>query len=108
MRLYEMAERRWRTRCPCCTRPMTPTRYKPGKPDPGTMRTRGHDRAVAHGGDPMQWLFMCRRCNNEQGWLSFAAWARMLVLRDDPRAPLVVEVARFCHEWRQKHERKAA
>ena len=108
MRLHEAAGQRWRNRCPCCTRPMTKTVDRKGQAQPGTMRTRGHDRAVAHGGAVDQWLSMCRRCNNEQGWLSFAAWARMLVLRDDPRAPLVVEVARFCHEWRQEHERKAA
>lgn len=101
-RLHEEASQRWRNRCPCCTRHMTKTVDKPGRSQPGTMRTRGHDRAVAHGGDPQQWLFMCRKCNEHQGWLSFAAWARMLVLRDDPRAELVAEVARFCHQWREK------
>lgn len=102
MRLHEAAELRWRRRCPCCDRHMTPTVSVLGKSQPGTMRTRGHDRAVAHGGDNLEWLFICRKCNEKQGWLSFAAYARMLILADDPRADKVVEVARFIDAWRQQ------
>lgn len=106
MRLHEIAERRWRNRCPCCSRVMTKTVDKPGKTQPGTMRTRGHDRAVAHGGDNWAWLFICRKCNEQQGWLSFAAWCRLLILRGDPRAEAVAEVARLCGEWRRDFSKR--
>jgi hypothetical protein len=107
MRLHEAAAQRWRHRCPCCDRHMKHFYLKKGKATPSDFRTCGHDRAVAHGGDRHMWLFICHRCNNEQGWLSFAAWARMLILRNDPRAELVAEVARFVAAWRQEWRRAA-
>lgn len=106
MRLHEAAERRWRKRCPCCEQPMSKPDFRAGKPQPPTMRTRGHDQSVAAGGDSTIWLYMCHRCNNEQGWLSLAAWCRLLVLRGDPRAELVAEVARFIAAW--KRDRRMA
>lgn len=85
---------------------MTKTTFRAGKPHAPTMRTRGHVRSVAHGGDNTEWLYMCSRCNTHQGWLSMAAWCRLLVIRDDPRAELVAEVARFVDAW--KRDRRIA
>lgn len=106
MRLHEAAEQRWRRLCPCCGQFMTRPVGR-GRTEPLSMRTCGHVDAVARGGDPRQWLYVCKRCNRDQHWLSFAAFARMLILRNDPRANRVVEVARFIQAWREKRRQIA-
>jgi len=35
------------------------------------------------------------------GWLSISAWARMLILANDPRAEMVAAMAQFFHDWRR-------
>lgn len=106
IRLHHAASTRWRNGCPCCGVGMRTGRVKTGRPTPANQRTVGHVDAVALGGDPDVWLYMCNRCNNNQGSLSFAAFARMLVLRGDPRAERVVEVARFVQPWRPAHKQE--
>lgn len=94
-----VAEQRWRHNCPCCGNRMKQRPHKPGRPTPGDQRTKAHDAPVARGGDPDRWLWACLRCNGDQGALTFAGFARMLILSGDPRADRVVEVARFVAEW---------
>lgn len=109
MRLWMAAEQRWRRCCPCCGVNMRSGRgLKAGRPMPRNVRTDGHDVAVSRGGDPSVWLAICYGCNNDQGWLSFATWARMLLLADDKRASRVAEVALFVAAWKDKHWRKSA
>ena len=107
--LYLAAEARWgRRHCPCCGVPFSKKAFKPYKPMPRDMKTRGHVDPVARGGDPKVWLHQCFRCNNDQGCLSFAGFARMLLLAGDRRAERVVEVARFVQAWRPRLEQEAA
>jgi len=101
MRLHEAAERKWRNRCPCCDRVMSQHPPKKGRPTPSTHKTRGHVASVARGNDPRHWFWQCHKCNNEMGWLSISAWARMLILANDPRAELVAAMAQFFHDWRR-------
>jgi hypothetical protein len=100
-RLHYAARLRWGDRCPCCSTRMSDKKPIKGKPDRKDARTRGHVDPVARGGNPLHWVSICRRCNNEQGCRSFIQWARLLVHFDDPRAPLVVELCKFVEEWRK-------
>lgn len=99
--LYLAAEKRWGGRhCPCCGVPFRRKAIKPYVPTPRDEKTRGHVDPVARGGAQSVWLYICRGCNNDQGCLSFAGFARMLLLAGDRRAERVVEVARFVQPWR--------
>lgn len=107
--LWLAAEKRWGGRhCPCCGVPFRRKAIRPNRPTPRDEKTRGHVDAVALGGDQKVWLHICRGCNNDQGSLSFAGFARMLLLRGDRRAERVVEVARFVQPWRKVGQRPIA
>lgn len=95
MRLHHQARLRWGKRCPCCDRVMTKKRPCAGQPMPTDMETRGHDVAVARGGDINIWVTICWRCNNDQGELPFFVWARKLRLSGDPREKRVEALALF-------------
>ena len=98
--LWLAAERRWGRACPCCGVSMRLKAPKRGVPMARHQISRGHVDSVARGGDPLVWLYVCHGCNNDQGSLSFAGFARMLLLHGDRRAERVVEVARFVQPWR--------
>ena len=109
--LYLRARRRWSGWCPCCGVKMTDKRVKKGRPEPPAQLSRGHDAPVGRGGDNGVWLYICRRCNNEQGVLDFVQWGRKLLLAEDYRAERVVEVAKLVRTWvaeRDEKRRQAA
>lgn len=87
------------SRCPCCDRVMNSSSVKKYRSTPTDKKTVGHDVAVARGGHPGAWFWMCHRCNNDQGVLDLVTWARKLVYGDDPRAARVVEVSKFVRGW---------
>lgn len=98
------AQLRWGSRhCPCCGRAMHTREHRPGRPQPRDARTRGHDVPVSLGG--VAWIYICFGCNNDQGSLPFAVWARKLAAAGDARAPLVQAVAEFIEERRQDRDR---
>jgi len=104
--LYQRAQHRWRADCPCCGVRMTDRRVKQGRPVPLQQLSRGHDAPVGRGGANDVWLYICHGCNNEQGVLDFAQWARKLLLAEDPRAERVVEVAKFVRAWVAERDEK--
>lgn len=106
--IWGLARQRWRTRCPCCLRVMTKNKLKPGKPNPSTHQTKGHDKPVAFGGDHLVWVNMCYRCNNEQGSRDLVQWAHHLLRFEDPRAENVVALAVFVREWAAERDRRKA
>lgn len=87
--------------CPCCGRRYMMWRWSPkrGQRTPNALATHGHDHAVARGGDPRCWFFMCHQCNNDQGALDLVTWVRKLVYDGDPRAGRVETVATFVRAW---------
>ena len=109
MKLWMAAEQRWKRCCPCCGVNMRSGRgLKRGRPMPTNVKTDGHDIAVSRGGDARIWLAICYGCNNDQGWLSFVDWARVLYRAGDKRAQRVHDVARFIEHWMEHHWRKSA
>jgi len=83
-------------RCPCCfVRMRNQHRAPAGKPMPWDLRTIGHDVALSHGGDGRVFVYICNRCNTDQGSLSFAVWARKLILAGDKRGEAVANLADF-------------
>jgi len=95
-------------RCPCCDIYMTRTPAKRFQSNPVTYETIGHDFSVARGGDARVWVFMCLRCNNEQGMLDLVTWARKLIHYEDPRAERVTKLAVFIRQWVAENKRKRA
>lgn len=47
--------------------------------------SRGHNVAVAFGGNRDVWVWICMKCNQEQGSMSFFDWAMVLKERGDQR-----------------------
>lgn len=77
------------------------------------MKTRGHDKPVAYGGDRTVWVDMCARCNGSQGSRDLAQWANHLIRFEDerkngPRAENVVALAVFVREWVAERDRRKA
>lgn len=98
--IAEKAQRRWRSRCPCCGSPMaTPRGLRRRR---GALqrndRTIGHDFPVARGGDERRWVYICWGCNNDQGSLDFMSWSRVLRTDGDRRADAVEALAIFIEE----------
>lgn len=98
LELHTRAAYRWGNRCPCCRIAMTNKTGRGHRAQPLHMRTRGHDRALSMGGS--EWVFICNRCNNDQGSLDFRAWARKLIMSDDRRAEHVIELVAWLVEQR--------
>lgn len=92
--LRQKAFARWGTRCPCCEVPMHDKRKVDGQ-----KMTVGHDGSVDAGGAPRwRWIFICHRCNQEQGKFRFHAWAYLLLKNGDRRGPAVARAAFFLDE----------
>lgn len=102
--IAKAAEARWGKRCPCCDRPMQRYKIKAGQSIPSDMRTVGHDRSVALGGDPNIWVYICNRCNSDQGSLPFEVWARKLFRCGDPRMVKVLELTVFIRQLEKGRE----
>lgn len=98
MTLHHEARLRWGNHCPCCNARFTTKRPRPFVQAAPNLKTEGHDVAIARGGDPDVWLYMCRRCNGEKGGLSFEVWQRKLALAGDPRGARVAVVAAFIRQ----------
>src|SRR5690606_16853407 len=61
--LRNKAFRRWGTKCPCCGVPMHDRKTVDAQ-----KMTVGHDGSIDAGGAPRwRWIFICHRCNQEQG-----------------------------------------
>lgn len=105
LNIQEEAAQRWRSRCPCCRRPMT-EHSTHGKATPSTTKTAGHNVPVSLGGSKVAglWVYICHRCNNEQDTETFASWAYLLERAGDERAPYVREVAELFDEWRARDD----
>lgn len=89
-------------RCPCCGTRMTGTKVRNGQPTPPSKRTIGHDFPRGMGGDARVWVYMCWRCNGEQGFLDLVTWSHQLHHRGDGRADRVLQLALFVR--RMAHE----
>jgi hypothetical protein len=85
---------------------MTSRSPRRGQQMPSTLRTRGHDVAVARGGDAHVWVTICSRCNNDQADLPYSAWARKLMLAGDRRAVFVAAVAEFIKGGGHDHDNR--
>lgn len=88
-RLRDAAAARYRNRCPCCDNEMrvfNPHQHK-GVTIPKNAKTKGHlfSRTDVRR-DGALWVWMCARCNTNQGSLSLAAWAYKLKQQGDKRA----------------------
>lgn len=98
--LAHEASGRWRSRCPCCARPMRSMRgHRHDVATPTDARSMAHNVAVANGGNVGVWVYTCHRCNSEQGRRNFRQWAANLSAYRDPRAALVMALADFVDRW---------
>lgn len=104
LNIQEEAEQRWRSRCPCCRRPMV--EYKdpgiPGRRNPSTAKSAGHNVPLSQGGPATMFVYICAGCNVEQDSNTFAAWAYLLERKGDPRAANVREVAELFEKWKNR------
>lgn len=94
--LSEKARLKWGRKCPCCMRTMERLDPKTRGRHTKLTMTKAHDRPQARGG--RLWIFACYQCNQQQASRTFLQWAHVLVHYGDPRAPHVVEVAKFFAE----------
>lgn len=90
--LRQQAWKRWGHKCPCCGVPMH--NRKGRSMETPTKMTAGHDgmRGVT---PRWRWIYICLRCNQQQGELRFRGWAYVLRKNGDRRADRVLEVAEF-------------
>lgn len=97
--LRDRVARRWGTKCPCCGVPMHDYKKMPPRsPEWNRKMTIGHDGSIKTGSPRWRWVFICLRCNADQGELRFFGWAYALAQAGDRRAPRVAELARMFDE----------
>ena len=97
--IAQAARGRYGNRCPVCAKPMQFKTPPVNRPTPRDTATRGHDYAVAFGGNKYLWVSMCWSCNQEQATRDLVTWARHLEYAGDPRALPALELAVFIRKW---------
>jgi hypothetical protein len=103
-RLADKVHAKHGNRCPCCRRVMNDRKVRMGRSTPRDKRTVGHNVAVAFGGNPEVWVYICHGCNNEQATRSFADWGRYLVSKFDERGDAVCQLAELIEFWCALHK----
>ena len=105
LRVSEFVASRYKPRqCPACLNGMTsPKKLKPGRTEPRSTKSRGHDHPVSRGGSWDAYVFMCKGCNADQGLRDFVQWARVLLQRGDRRAEHVTALAVLVRGWIAEH-----
>lgn len=98
-RLADKVHAKHGNRCPCCRRLMNDRKVRLGRSTHSDKRTVGHNVAVAFGGNPEVWVYICHGCNNEQATRSFYEWGRHLQFRSDERAEAVLRLAELVEFW---------
>lgn len=91
--LRDEASRIWGNKCPCCGVPMHDHKTRRQRETPAKM-TVGHD-GMAGVTPRWRWIYICLRCNQQQGRMRFWGWYYVLRKQGDHRAERVREVAEF-------------
>lgn len=105
-RLFDVVTKEYRTRCPCCLRPMLKMKEKASQRMPKTALTKGHVYSAANASTRDIWFRQCVECNHDQGAFELGAWATYLTRRGDRRAGHVVALCGIVYRWLDANGRR--